>query len=730
MKKWYCTAMLSILLLASSIWGLSSNIAEAESPHSLLNNAITSLGDVTLQPASQVYGNISLNGVLSYYELNGTVTRGVPVWPIVNRMTSWHLPQVDFSHPYPANLIDIKDNPTISNTEPNGWYWSGSTLNISSTMHDATATLNGTLYVDGNVDIGMTNQDYTLNLNNNNIFATGDIDIGGKTTITGSGCIVAMGNVFFLPKMNQSEDDFIFIMSVNGSVLFQPMGNFYGSLAGDVDVDVQPASSIAWTQYPIDPSGDTLLNIPQGNIPIAVDDSVITNEDTPVTINVLGNDLDVTNDTIIEIDQPQHGQATINEDRTVTYLPNVDYNGLDSFIYTIYDTDGYYFSQAEVSIQVNPVNDAPVAVGDFISTDEDTPVTINVLANDYDVDSINLSAVNVSTPGNGTFVVNDDNTITYTPNQNYNGSDSFNYQAYDVELYSNVATVNIIVNKVNDVPAANNDSCSTDEDTLKAISLTATDVDGDSLTYNIVTPPAHGNLSGTAPDVTYTPNANYYGLDSFTFKANDGTVDSNIATVTITVGAVNDAPVAYDEAYYTNKNTALIVNVPGVLGNDCDVEGDLLSATLVSNVSHGTITLNANGSFIYTPSKRYTGKDSFTYYAEDGNASSNLATVIIGVNVDPYMINAPSNLIATFSGSNVTLKWADKSDNEEGFYIECATKTPSGYTAYVRIGQVSVNIKTFQESVASGSYKYHVQAFNLTTGRVSGYSNEATVRVK
>src|SRR5439155_19869816 len=133
--------------------------------------------------------------------------------------------------------------------------------------------------------------------------------------------------------------------------------------------------------------------------------------------------------------------------------------------------------------------------------------------------------------------------LTYTPAANYNGPDSFTFKANDGELDSNVATVSITVNAVNDAPVASNQAVVTDEDTAKAITLSANDVEGSPLTYAIVTAPAHGTLSGTAPNLIYTPAANYNGPDSFTFKANDGELNSNLATVSITVNAVNDARV-------------------------------------------------------------------------------------------------------------------------------------------------------------------------------------------
>src|SRR5207302_658693 len=136
------------------------------------------------------------------------------------------------------------------------------------------------------------------------------------------------------------------------------------------------------------------------------------------------------------------------------------------------------------------------------------------------------------------------------------GPDSFTFKANDGTVDSAVATVSLTVVHVNHAPVAAAQTVTTAEDTAKAIVLTATDVDGDPLTYAIVGAPAHGALSGVAPTVTYTPAANYNGPDSFTFKANDSTLDSNVATVTLTVTPVNDAPVATAQSVTTNQDTA------------------------------------------------------------------------------------------------------------------------------------------------------------------------------
>src|SRR5439155_319271 len=135
--------------------------------------------------------------------------------------------------------------------------------------------------------------------------------------------------------------------------------------------------------------------------------------------------------------------------------------------------------------------------------------------------------------------------------------------------------------------------------------------------------PAHGSVALNANgSFTYTPAAGYTGADSFTYKANDGQLDSNVATVTITVSPVNDAPVARDDSATTDEDTAVVINV---LANDSDVDGDSLTAAVVSGPSHGTLTPSANGTCTYTPAANFNGSDSFTYKANDGTTDSNVA---------------------------------------------------------------------------------------------------------
>lgn len=275
------------------------------------------------------------------------------------------------------------------------------------------------------------------------------------------------------------------------------------------------------------------------NLPVAQDDSLATAEDSPATaVGVLGNDSDIDGDTLSveSVTQPAHGVATIPAGCTnVMYRPLANYNGADLFSYVVSDGRGGLATGA-VSVTVAAVNDSPAANDDAVAVGEDgSAVCCNVLANDSDIDGDTLTIISAVQPPHGTVAIVGGTNITYQPAANYEGTDSFTYTVGDGKAATAVATVLVTVNSANDAPVAQAQSLTTSENQPVAIRLAATDIDGDSLSYSIVTGPSHGSLSGSAPNLVYAPTPGYTGQDGFSFKANDGKVDSTSASVTITM---------------------------------------------------------------------------------------------------------------------------------------------------------------------------------------------------
>lgn len=498
-------------------------------------------------------------------------------------------------------------------------------------------------------------------------------------------------------------------------------------------------------------SDDVDVAIIFNDIPVADSQTLETDEDTPLAITLTATDLYPGSLAWYIIQGPQHGVLS-GEAPNLIYTPNEDWHGTDSFVFSVFD-DSLFSEQATVTIQVKSINDAPVlnpignksvneqveltftatasdadpedvltfslagtvpdgaaidsatgafkwtpaedqggagytfnvcvsdgtepvcetitvtvnevnvaplAVDDNYETDEDVallvPADKGVLANDVDPDlpANPLSAELVTSVSNGTLDFNSDGSFEYTPNENYLGTDSFTYRVSDSIAWSNVATVTIIVHEQNDPPVAVADEYTTDEDTLLTVAAADgllandSDVDGDVLTVVLVTPPASGvldlELDGS---FTYDPALNFNGVVTFTYVADDGIEQSAETTVTITVLAVDDATTALSQSVTTDEDTQVDITL-GII----EVDGDPITWT-VGDPLFGTLS-GAAPDLKYTPHENYNGPDSFTFSVHDGVSESNTATVSITVNSvndipvgadDAYAVNEDTVLV-------------------------------------------------------------------------------------
>ncbi|UFN68270.1 tandem-95 repeat protein [Vibrio alginolyticus] len=485
--------------------------------------------------------------------------------------------------------------------------------------------------------------------------------------------------------------------------------------------------SEALTFTATDPSGESVsqtVNFTVAPVADIESDRATVVEDTPTIIKVLGNDTFEGNDKVVSLDTnngPANGTVSVNPDGSVTYTPNDNYHGADSFTYIV--TSGGVSESTTVNVDVTPVNDAPVATNDNTVTDEDTPVTIDVLPNDTDIDGDKLSIDSASVPSDQGTVEIVDGKLVFTPAENFNGDAEITYTVTDGTL-TDQATVNVTVNAVNDTPevesniadqtlaedftpysinlntafsdvdnvdgelsfsvSGNNNVLVSIENGIATISptadwngseiltFTATDPSGESVSQTVnftVTPvadivadkatvvedtptiikvlgndtfegddkvvsldtnngPANGTVSVNSDgSVTYTPNDNYHGTDSFTYIVTSGGV-SESTTVNVDVTPVNDAPVAKDDTAVTDEDTPVTIDV---LPNDTDVDGDTLSIQSASvPETQGTVEI-IDGKLVFTPAENFHGDAEITYTVTDGSLTDQ-ATVNVTVN--------------------------------------------------------------------------------------------------
>ena len=378
--------------------------------------------------------------------------------------------------------------------------------------------------------------------------------------------------------------------------------------------------------------------------PNAVDDTASSPTGDPVAVSVLSNDTDPDGHALsVTTPAPSAAHGTVScTTTTCTYTPTSGFSGQDSFTYAISDGHGGT-DTAVVTVTVSGgSNGPPDAVDDSATTPEDTPIVLTVLANDTDPDGDPLT---ISSPAPSAFhgtVSCTTTTCTYTPAANYNGPDQFGYSIYDGHTGVDAALVSITVTPVNDAPNAVNDSTTTPEDTPVAVSVLANDndPDADPLVITTASPAAsHGTVTCTASTCTYTPAANYHGPDSFTYAISDGDSGLDLATVSVTVTSVNDAPNAINDSMTMSEDTPVVVSV---LANDTDPDADpLVITTAAPTAAHGTVSCTASAC-TYTPAANYHGTDSFTYSISDGHGGTDTATVsvtVTSVNDAPNAVN-------------------------------------------------------------------------------------------
>ncbi|WP_144007135.1 tandem-95 repeat protein, partial [Pelomonas sp. KK5] len=429
-----------------------------------------------------------------------------------------------------------------------------------------------------------------------------------------------------------------------------------------------------------------------------VADTVTTNEDTPVTFNVLADDSFENSGAIVSsITQPATGgTVSFAADGTMTFTPAANFNGSTSFTYTV--TSGGVTETAAVTVNVTAVNDVPVltdpgtpgqsfdpTTGTYSgTTQEDTAYTGRIGATDADNDPLSYTVA--TTASHGTVTVDANGAYTYTPTADYNGPDSFVVTVSDGHGGTVQATVNVGINAVTDIVA---DTITTDEDTPVTFNVLANDsFENSNAAVTSITQPAAGGTVSFAADgtMTFTPAADFNGSTSFSYTVTSGGV-TETATVTVNVTAVNDAPVLTDPGTpgqtfdpttgtysgTTDEDTAYV----GQIGAS-DVDNDALSYAVTTAAAHGTVSIAADGSYRYAPTADYNGPDSFVVTVSDGHGGTVQATIKVGVNAVADIV---ADTVTTDEDTPITFNvLANDSFENSGAVVTSITQPASGGT--------------------------------------------------
>ncbi|HGF4936993.1 TPA: tandem-95 repeat protein [Vibrio parahaemolyticus] len=423
-------------------------------------------------------------------------------------------------------------------------------------------------------------------------------------------------------EFSVSGNNSIQISIVNGVATITPTADWNGSKA--------------LTFTATDPSGESVsqtVNFTVAPVADIVADKATVVEDTPTIIKVLGNDTFEGDGKVVALDTnngPANGTVSVNPDGSVTYTPNDNYHGTDSFTYIV--TSGGVSESTTVSVDVTPVNDAPVAKDDIATTQEDTAVTIDVLPNDTDVDGDKLSIQSASVPEAQGKVEIVDGKLVFTPAENFNGDAEITYTVTDGAL-TDQATVKVTVNAVNDTPVVESniaDQALAEDFTPYTIDLNTAfsdvdNVDGE-LTFSVS---GNSNIQVAIVNgiATITPTADWNGSETLTFTATDPSGESISQTVNFTVAPVADIVA---DSVTVVEDTPTIIKV---LGNDTfEGDGKVVSLDANNGPANGTVSINPDGSVTYTPNDNYVGKDTFTYIVTSGGVSE---STTVEVNVTP-----------------------------------------------------------------------------------------------
>lgn len=448
---------------------------------------------------------------------------------------------------------------------------------------------------------------------------------------------------------------------------------------------------------------------------------------------VLGNDSIIPQGAlrVVVVEQPDHGSVQMANDGSFVYTPqSTDINGIDIFRYRLEDAATVSYA-VDVRLTIHAVNDPPRVSDDRYLTDENVELSIaapGVLGNDSDIDSTGLTARLVTPPVHGNVVLRANGSLSYVPETNYRGTDSFTYEAVDTE---GAATAGVVRIDITQPPTPTNDVYLVDVDTTLEITdplegLLVNDHDApedDDLSAVMGAPPEHGTVALAADGTfTYSPNPGYQGIDTFTYQVTDGRSLSNFGNVTLAVG-VTSLPRANPDTYAMDEDQELVVDaIDGVLANDTDADTphEQLEAYIVGydywNIQ--SVTLEDDGSFRFRPATNFTGETYFVYQVYDGTSVSNAAMVHItvgpvndGVIAEDDQYGVRRNTI--FEPTGRPISYNDRYDGDYPVNFEVAVPPQHGT---IELNAVTGHFRYTppQDFAGTDTFTYHV--FQIATG--------------
>lgn len=604
----------------------------------------------------------------------------------------------------PTNGVLTKNANNNWTYTPNANFFGNDTFVLQGTIGDLSKSITITLNVINNNNPPVTSNDaFTMNKNN-----TYNVDLSNFTTD------VETDDLTYTITSNPTNGVVSSFDSDTGTFTYTPNANFNGSDT----ISFKANDSLG-------ESNTSTLNITvtnNNNIPNSSNSSVTTDEDVASSGSLSANDLDGDSLTYAMTKSPDNGLFNLNiSTGSYTYTPDANFNGTDTIKFRANDgTDNS--SEYTITFTVNAVNDLPVPADNTYTFNEDTAQNITLAGAGTDAESDTLTFEIVSSVSNGAISSFDtsNGTLTYTPDANFNGSDSFIYRISDGTGYTATKTITLNVTSVNDSPIYNDVSTSTDEDTVLSSTYGATDVDGDTLTYSIQSNPSNGILSSLNTStgyVTYTPNANFNGSDTFSLSVNDGT-DTTTMTVTVTVNAVDDVFALSDQSIDLfvdgTNDTIMILSTP-------DVDGDVVYS-ITKNPDHGVVTSfnSSTGSYTYTPTTSYVGTDTIEVTGNDGT-TTDVATVTYTVSPEP------SPKIYIMSG-NITSEDMDLYSIDKNFNVTFIKNFPSDFDMRTSYFSFRENYVYYYSDSGNGKmYRYDIagsstQVINNTNPTYNGFN--------